>query len=586
MNWDLSKLYQGFDDEAFISDMNQLEADIRQAGEAVAALPAEMDDAAALKALLAEINGIADRSGRLGALVFLTLAADTNCEAALEPRARMLKLENEMEMLMSAFTRWCGANPGLEALCAGDAELKAYLPLVRAAHERVRHLIDPALERDVREMQLSGGKAWCRLRDELFAGLSIKLTIGGTEKELPLPAVRNMAFDADPAVREAAFRAEIAAYPRIETAMAACLNGVKGEAITMARLQNYPSVLDWALDQARMDRDTLNALTAAIQESYPMFRRYFTLKARALGCEKLKCCDLFAPMGGSDKRYTLDEAKALLLETFGEFHAPIAEVMRRAFEENWIDAYPRPGKEGGAFCQGVHARKMSYVLTNFEGSYSDVSTLAHELGHAFHDSMMNDVPALLTDIPMPLAETASTFNELLLSERVRANASAQETLAILESQISDAAQCIVDIMSRFLFESAVVEARKTRTLSARELKEMMLDAQRQTYGDAMDDDMLHPYMWACKPHYYDTLYHFYNFPYAFGMLFGAGLNALRGQMGEAFWPAYEKLLRFSGSGTVREVAASVGIDVADVDFWRGALKQYADKIDALAALLG
>ena len=187
---------------------------------------------------------------------------------------------------------------------------------------------------------------------------------------------------------------------------------------------------------------------------------------------------------------------------------------------------------------------------------------------------------------MPLAETASTFNELLLSEKVRASASAQEALAILESQISDAAQCIVDIMSRFLFEAAVVEARKTRMISARELKEMMLDAQRQTYGDAMDDGMLHPYMWACKPHYYDTLYHFYNFPYAFGMLFGAGLNALRGQMGAAFWPVYEKLLRFSGSGTVREVAASVGIDVADVNFWRGALKQYADKIDEFGALLG
>ncbi len=586
MNWDLNKLYQGFDDEAFVSDMNSLEAEIRQAGAALAALPAETGDAAALKAMLNEINGIADKAGRLDAFVFLTLAADTNCEAALGPHDRILKLNNELEMLLGAFTRWCGANARLEALCEADADLKAYLPWMRSAHERVRHLIDPALERDVREMQLSGGKAWCRLRDELFAGLSIKVTLNGEEKELPLPAVRNLAFDADSTVREAAFRAEIAAYPRIETAMAACLNGVKGEAITMARLQNYDSVLDWALDQARMDREMLDALTAAIHESYPAFRRYFAMKAKALGCEKLKFCDLFAPMGGSDKRYTLDEAKALLLEVFGGFHAPIAKIMRRAFDENWIDAYPRSGKEGGAFCQGVHALKMSYVLTNFEGSYSDVSTLAHELGHAFHDSMMNGVPALLTDIPMPLAETASTFNELLLSEKVRASASAQEALAILESQISDAAQCIVDIMSRFLFEAAVVEARKTRMISARELKEMMLDAQRQTYGDAMDDGMLHPYMWACKPHYYDTLYHFYNFPYAFGMLFGAGLNALRGQMGAAFWPVYEKLLRFSGSGTVREVAASVGIDVADVNFWRGALKQYADKIDEFGALLG
>ena len=586
MNWDLSKLYRGFDDVQFTSDMKRLEEMIQGVDSQLQSLPEQTDDVNQIKTLLKDINAVSDLLGRLNAFVFLTLAADANCEAALAPHDRVLKLANEAEIMMSAFVRWCGANPALVDLCEKDDELRAYLPLVRSAVERARHLIDPSLEREVREMQLSGGKAWMRLRDELFAGLSIRLTLKGEEKELPLSAVRNLTFDADPTVREAAFRAELAAYPRIETAMAACLNGIKGEALTMARLQHYDSVLDWSLTQARMDRSTLDALTEAIRESYPAFRRYFSMKARALGCKKLKFCDLFAPLGSSDKRYTLGEAKEILLDVFSGFHAPIAEVMRRAFDERWIDAYPRAGKEGGAFCEGVHQLKMSYVLTNFEGSYSDVSTLAHELGHAFHDNMMRDVPALLTDIPMPLAETASTFNELLLCEKVLSAADKDEQLTILESQISDAAQCIVDIMSRFLFESAVVEARKTRTLSARELKEMMIEAQKETYGDAMDEEMLHPYMWACKSHYYDTLYHFYNYPYAFGILFGAGLNALRKQMGEAFWPMYENLLRFSGAGTVREVAASVGIDVGNVDFWRSALRQYTDKIDFLGTLLG
>lgn len=583
MNWDLSKLYHGFDDPAFAADMQKLEEDITLADQRLQELG--MEDAQGLHALILQMQAISDRFGKLRAMVQMTLAADSGCIAALAPRTRILNLGNRIDLLDSAFTAWVGKNPNMDALCEQDELLMEHQLFFRKKKENASHLMDPALEETVLEMQLSGGSAWCRLRDELFAGLKVELEIDGEKMQLPLPAVRGMDSDPRAEVREAAYRAELSAYPRIETAMAACLNGIKGEALTMSKLRNYDSVLDWALDLSRMDRVTLDALLETMRSALPMFRRYFGLKAKLLGREKLRFCDLMAPVGGGAKRYTLDEAKAVLLDVFGKYHAPIADVMRRAFDENWIDAYPRMGKEGGAFCEGVHALKMSYVLTNFDGSYGDVSTLAHELGHAYHDSRLNGVSALLCDIPMPLAETASTFNELLLSERMLEGADRQTRITLLDQQISDAAQVIVDILSRFIFESDVVEKRKESTLSAQELCDMMRSAQQQTYGDGLEKGWFHPYMWACKPHYYDTEYHFYNYPYAFGLLFASGLYSHYREKGAQFWAEYDALLQFSGAGTVREVAASVGIDLTQASFWQGALKLFADKIDDLEAAI-
>ncbi|MER2143935.1 MAG: M3 family metallopeptidase, partial [Eubacteriales bacterium] len=396
-----------------------------------------------------------------------------------------------------------------------------------------------------------------------------------------------MAYSADAAVRKAAYEAELAAYPKLEIPMAACLNGIKGEALTLAELRHYDSVLDMALDGANMDRATLHALLQAMEESLPMFRRYFRLKAKLLGYDGgLKFYDLFAPVGKAKGDYTPEDAREILVRELGAFSPRMADMINRAFDERWIDMFPREGKGGGAFCSGVHPLGISYVLTNFDGNFGSVSTLAHELGHAYHNECMRDMPILMADYPMPLAETASIFNETLLAQKILEKADRDTRIALLEQQLSDAAQVIVDIMSRYLFESEVVARRADSTLGARELCEIMLEAQKQTYGDGLDPECLHPYMWACKSHYYSTDVHFYNFPYAFGQLFAVGVYALYEQKGAAFLPDYEKLLRSAGSGMVRDVAASVGIDVADVNFWRGSLKVFADKLNELEQLEG
>lgn len=580
MKWDLTKLYCDFDDPRLAEDTLKL-SEMTQS-----MLKCAQDFDGSTEALVeiirnAEIMTILEM--KVGGFTSLTISADAHNMQARAAYDKLLPISNVARQFISTLSAKLGEVKDIEALIASDDLLRTHGYLIRKLKAQAQHVIDPALEPTVLKMQMTGGSAWSQLRGQLDSGLMIDFEEDGKITQLPLSALRGKAYSADPDVRKRAYEAEIAAYPRIETAMAACLNGIKGEAITLCELKHFDSVLDMALDSGNMDRATLDALLAAMKESLPMFRRYFKLKAEMLGYEGgLKFYDLFAPVGSADKTYTPEEARQLMVEVLGSFSPRMGQMINRAFDERWIDLFPREGKRGGAFCSGLPPLGISYVLTNYEGSYSSVSTLAHELGHAYHNECMRDVPVLLTDYPMPLAETASIFNETLMAEKLLQGADRDMRIAMLEQQLDDGAQVIVDILSRYLFEYEVVERRKDHTLSAAELKEIMLDAQRQTYGDGLDPDCMHPYMWACKPHYYSTGVHFYNFPYAFGQLFALGVYARYEEKGAAFLPEYEKLLQAAGNGDVREVAASIGIDVTDIQFWRSSLNVFERKLKDLS----
>lgn len=584
MNWDLSKLYSGFDDPKLIADAGAAFEQVASIRAMIAKLPGDAP-AENLAAVVRAMQSAAGLQIKVSEFAYLTLAVDANCEPARAFYSRVIDLNAEWAQLNSALSRYLGGADDLEAQIESNSLLAEHAFMLRELKKDAAHVIDPAVEPAVLKMQMTGGTSWEQLRDQLDSNLMIPFEQDGREVQLPLSAIRGLANSPSADVRRRAYEAELAAYPRIEIPMAACLNGIKGEALTLCELRHYDSVLDTALDASRMDRATLDALLSAMRKSLPMFRRYFRLKARLLGYDGgLKFYDLCAPVGEAGQKYTLDEARDMLVEVMGRFSPRMAGLIDRAFRERWIDAYPREGKQGGAFCSGVHPLGISYVMTNFECSYSSVSTLAHELGHAYHSSCLNDASVLMCDYPMPLAETASIFNETLLMEKTLETAGDATKLTLLEQQIGDAAQVVVDILSRYLFETEVVERRKDHPLSPRELCAIMLEAQKQTYGDGLDPKFLHPYMWACKPHYYSTSIHFYNFPYAFGMLFGLGVYARYLEKGEAFLPEYDRLLAATGSGSVREVAASVGIDVADEAFWMQSIRTLEEKVDAFERL--
>ena len=577
--WDLSVLYRDFDDPQIEADFSALKA-LCENGKGLL----KLEPREALVQAVELMENVERLVSSLASFASLTLAADAKNERAQQLMDRVMVFFVQLSLLSSSLTRSIGGIEDLEALIQSDEKLRKVDFFLRKSQAEARHLMDPAIEEWMLKMSLSGGDAFSTLRDKLDA----TLTVDFRGEQIPLSAVRNKAYDPDPQVRKDAYEAELAAYPKIEIPMAACLNGVKGEALTMAAAMGFDSVLDRTLFSANMDRETLDALLTAMQESLPAFRKYLRKKGEILGHKNgLPFYDLFAPIapkGYVPKTYSIEEAKQKLMEEMGKFSPDMAAFIAHAFENRWIDVYPREGKSGGAFCAGLHHLDQSRVLTNFAGSFSDVSTLAHELGHAWHNRCMAGLPALMTDAPMPLAETASIFNETLLVNAAMAQADKKERFSLLEGNLMETTQTIVDILSRYLFETAVIQQRQERTLSVSELKALMLDAQEKTYGDGLDPEARHPYMWACKSHYYSPGLAFYNFPYAFGQLFGAGVYAQYQQEGPSFVPKYCRLLRSCGSGMVADVAASVGIDVRSVDFWRASLRVYEREIDEFIAL--
>ena len=578
--WNLDPMYKGFDDPAFEADLTAAKAKM-DALEALMAQLTSMDPANALRQGITMQEEISDLLGKLVQYAMLRQNANTKDTEAGSNVGRALALYSRIAAPTAAFQDWAAKLPNLMELVMADENLRNYEFMFRNMQEDVRYLLPGQGEEIMARMQLTGSNAWSDLQGYLTSTVPVSYN-GGTTN---LPAIRNLAHDADPAVRKAAYEAELQCYDRIKDAVAFSMNSIKLETINDCQLRGYASPLERVLKNAHMKRETLDAMFSAIDEYLPKFWQYLQVKAKALGHEKgLPWYDLFAPMGASSTKFTAESARDFLVELFREFNPEEADMIAEAFDNAWIDFYPRDGKSGGAFCAGVESLGESRILTNFCGTFSDVVTLAHELGHAYHNLCIRDHLPLNHDYSMPVAETASTFNEcVVMAAAIEKAADRAEKLALIESQLQDATQIICDIYSRYRFETMVFENREAQFMDAETLCDMMLQAQKQCYGDGLDHDVLHPYMWLNKSHYYGSS--FYNFPYAFGGLFARGLYAQYEKEGADFVPKYKKLLFTTTVATAEDTAKVAGIDLTDKAFWCSALQTIADQIDLFCQLL-
>lgn len=526
---------------------------------------------------------------RLGAIVlryerlecFLTALVTTNSYDAVAQRewSRLEQLDTRRRKLFVRFEGWIGSiEPHLNWIEAQRPELAEHAFFLRDAARRSRYLMSEELEGLAAELAVDAGQAFGKLQGNITSQLKVPWQHEGRTEQVPISVIRNLSYDPDPETRRRAYAVELQGWESIRTAIAACLNGVKGTALTLARRRGRADVLDVALDQNRIDRATLEALLGAIRESLPMFRSYLRSKAKKLGRERLAWWDLFAPLAAAHTTYSWSQAREFIVEQFGSFSEELGSYAARAFDERWIDGLPRDGKRGGGYCMGIMDIEESRILVNFDGSFEQVSTLAHELGHGYHNHCQAGLAPLRRGAPMTLAETASIFCETLVAEAALEKVSADQRLMILEAQLSGATQVCVDISSRFIFESAVFARRGEGELSADELCGLMRSAQAETYGDAVDASTYHPYMWLWKPHYYSVDTYFYNFPYAFGHLFGLGLYAEYRRQGADFVPRYRELLRSTGLDDAAPLAARFGIDIARPEFWRRSLSMVAEQV--------
>lgn len=573
--WSLNVLYNDYTDERFQNDLNEMDAIITQMHEATKALGTKDTKETLVKGLQLE-----ERYSRVTARLFnycaLRQSTNTSDADSAAYMGQLMQKNNETTADSTLFEKYVASVENLEDLIQSDAFLSEYKDYLLRIKDSARYMLNEDVESALSRMNLSGGSAWSDLQSYLTS--SLKVTFEG--EETTLSGIRNMAYSSDADIRKKAYEAELASYEQIKDSVAFSLNSIKMQAITEADMRGFDSHLDKVLHKSRMKRETLDALLEAIREYSPNLQSYLFAKGEALGHKNgLPWYDLFAPMGNNVKKYSVEEAKAYLMNVFQSQNPQMADIIDRAFEEEWIDFFPRKGKVGGAFCGGLISEKEFRILTNYDGSFSDVVTLAHELGHGYHDFMIFDNRPLNMHYSMPVAETASTFNEnVVVNYAVDHATDDDEKLSLLEGQLSDLTQIICDIHSRFLFESKVIENRSSRFMFADDLCQIMLEAQKEAYGTGLDHDTLHPYMWICKSHYYSSGLGFYNFPYAFGGLFARGLYEKFKAEGPAFLEKYNYMLKETPVRNVEDVAKICDIDLTKKEFWLMSLHSYDEAI--------
>jgi len=575
--WNLDVLYTSFDSAELASDLEAFISGIDEAMTLIDSIKVSNEDAPQkLLEFLRKSDDFADMVSNIYSYAALTYQVDTNNMKAAKLVEKIEGHLSKVSLIESKVIALLKDVDDLDGFIKKADGLEDYRYHLVSNKKAASHLLSSEEELLLAEMKTTGSQAWVKLQDSIVSTLTGEFE--GVEQTLTV--LRSKAYEADASVRKAAFEAELKAYEKKDKESAACLNAIKGEVITVAKKRGYTSPIAMTLETSRMDNETLDAMISAIEEYLPSFRKYISKKAELLGHKNgLPWYDLFAPVGDVEMRYEYDEARDFVIKQFTSFSDQLGDFATHAFDTDWIDPFPREGKVAGAFCANLHGIKESRVMSNFTGSFNDMTTLAHELGHGYHGECLKNTLATNSDYPMPLAETASIFCETIVFNAALKDATKEEAMVILENELLGATQVIVDIYSRYLFETELFEKRKSASLSVDELKEAMTNAQKKAYGDSLDPTTLHPYMWMCKPHYYYAERNFYNFPYAFGLLFAKGLYALYQKDAASFVPKYNDLLLATGCNSIHDVLKIVDIDSHQPDFFKESLAIIKTGID-------
>ena len=564
--WDLTPLYESLDDPRIEVDLAELTSLIEGSR---GFFEQDKEELVLVTEAVELFEKVEILVHRLFAYMSLLSSADTSI-------SRTIAYMNQIRGILAGFQEFdvsakrLLAGLDIEELAKHEA-LADYKFILQEAKDEAGYLLDAELEEMIARLEIYGVGAW----ETLFSQLTSSATTDLDGEQKSLTELRNMAYDPDQDTRHRAYEAELSLYPQIEKSIAAALNSIKGQVLYLGKRRGHKSPLDESLFKSRMSRQTLDAMLEAIVEKNEVFVRYYQAKARYFGQKQLHWADMFAPIGKLPSGYTVEDSRKMLVSSFEKLHPPIAELIDKAHEDEWIDFYPRENKVGGAFCANLGFIEQSRVLSNFDGSFSAVDTLAHELGHAYHGKRIDYQAPLSRDYAMPVAETASTFNEThFLLEQIEASNDPEEKLGLLDSMLMNTSQTTCDILSRFLFEKRVFERVESESLRPEDLKEIMHDAQVEAYGAGLDEESLNPYMWACKSHYYSASFSFYNYPYAFGSLFSAILYKKAQAEGAEFMQKYDEMLTATTVSTVEEIGNLVGLDLTDKAVWLESMESF------------
>ncbi len=589
--WDLTPIFSGLDDREFNGALEGVYARVDR----LVALYDELDvratapravtdaDVSALESVLDATNELQSELRPVVTYLYALVTTDSRDDLAASRHVELQTRAAPLASLGKRLGAWLAALD-VDDLVAQSPLAAAHEFALRKAAEGAELQMSEQEESLAGELAPSGSLAWQRLHGEVSSQLLVDLRVPGAAPErVPMALARGLATHPDAGRRRTAYEGELEAWQTVAVPLAAALNGAKGELGVLNRRRGFTDDLEPALRANNVDRETLDAMTDAVVASLPVFRRYLRAKARLLGHDGgLPWWDLFAPVGRADA-IPWSGATEQVRDAFAGYSSELAALANRAFAEHWVDAETRDGKQGGAYCAGVEG-DVSRIMMNFDGSQDSISTLAHELGHAFHNVTLAPRTQLQRRLPMALAETASIFCETLLFEHAAQRATDDgERLALLDVHLVGATQTVVDIHSRFLFETELCARRRRTTLSVADMKAAMLDAQEAAYGDGLHPDHRHEYMWAVKGHYFTP---FYNWPYTFGLLFGIGLYARYVDDPQRFRAGYDDLLSTVGMADAAALAGRFGFDVRERSFWAESLAVVGRHVDDYERLAG
>lgn len=575
LTWDLDVFFEGgSESEAFVQYLNSIKGHIGQfrALSLETPAPQTVSEAARLKPLVELLQSLSIRLSESSSFTSCLAAQNQRDKKALQLGAQVTSLKAEFLSSVTRFDQWLLKIP--DEVWSGLLELEEWAPIAFGLEERrnqAKEKLAPELEALIQDLSVDGYHGWSRSYDTTVSQIRIPYEEDGKTVELSAGQAFNKLHQPDRERRKSLFGKWEAAWEEKADFCADALNHLAGFRLQVYKHRKWNSVHYEPLTINRMSERTLQTMWEVIGLNKGPFIQYLERKAKLFSVQKLEWYDVDAPVGNTHKTYSYDEGASMIVEQFAKFSPRMADFAVHAFDNRWIEAEDRPHKRPGGFCSSFPASGQTRIFMTYAGTANNVSTLAHELGHGFHQQVMKNLPPLSQRYAMNVAETASTFAEMIVSEAaVKQAQNPDEKLALLEDKIQRSVAFYMNIHARFLFETRFYEERAKGLVGVDRLNELMVEAQKEAYCGALGS--YHPHFWASKLHFYITGVPFYNFPYTFGYLFSAGIYSAALQEGTSFEDRYVALLEDTGRMKVEDLARKhLGVRLEQPEFWQQAL---------------
>ncbi|TWT25907.1 M3 family oligoendopeptidase [Planomicrobium sp. CPCC 101110] len=585
-NWDLDALYEGGSTSAALQEkISSLDSEISRLSEA---LKPATSEAQKMTVMLRDIQYVMSRWLEIedfSVCIYSQNTADPHAAQLLEQVNTMKSKMKTLHALLNRTLADLDEGKWQELLSQEGIEKIAFS--LEERRRKVKDRLQLEIEQAINALSVNGFDGWEQLHNQLFNQLQIPLGQTGQTKEHSIGSALNQAlYDKDRKKRTQAAKAITQVCSADEETFAVILNRIAGYRLELYQQRGWDNLLKEALEQNRIQEKSVQSMLAALEECQPLFRDYLQRKKELLNVDDMRWFDLEVPCFETDKKFPYGEAVSIIVSQFRNLSVKLGEFAEKAFQSNWIESENRPGKAEGAFCAALPLAKESRIFLTYRENYFDVITLAHELGHAYHNEILHDEPAFIQEKGTSIEETASIFMEnLVLDAAIEKAGSQDEKLALLEMKISSGLLCVSTIPNMFHFEKAFYELRKNRLLSAKEIKELLIQSEKKLYEGLVEEHEV--YRWLYIPHIYVTEKAFYNIPYTIGYLFSSGIYAMKKELGDGFMESYDNLLRNSGRMTVEQLGRTyLNRDLTEPDFWRTALEPLKAAIEEFMRLTG